>query len=269
MLVLADTDALWLLCELDRATVVMAALNRYLFAEQVTLVNHERQQAVLALEGPRATELLRLAADTPMPELPNAGDHGILMVQGIPVRAIRHSLIGGHGALCLVALDDAQTVWEHFKRIGVSRGLQFVGWEALNVARIEVGIPWFGIDMDEQNLLPETGLEKMTVSDTKGCYLGQEIIARLHTYGSVSKKLMGLLIESSEIPATGERIHHNGQEVGWITSACHSPQLQRPIALGYLKRGAYEPGTVVQVVRGEATLAATVMQLPLVPVHSP
>ncbi|MBI3996353.1 MAG: aminomethyl transferase family protein [Candidatus Omnitrophica bacterium] len=267
MLVLADADALWLLCELDRATVVMAALNRYLFAEQVTLVNHERQHAVLALEGPRATELLCRAADTPMPELPNAGDHGILIVQGIPVRAIRYSLIGGHGALCLVALDDAQTVWEHLQRVGVPFGLQLVGWEALNVARIEAGIPWFGIDMDETHLLPETGLQNMTVSDTKGCYLGQEIIARLQTYGSVSKRLVGLLVEGDDVPRTGDRIVSPGSDetLGSVTSSCNSPALHRPIALGYVKRGAYDAGTRVDIVCGKARVPATVQVPPLAP----
>lgn len=267
MLVLADADALWLLCELDRAAVVMATLNRYLFAEQVTLVNHERQQAVLALEGPRATQLLRLAADAPMPELPNAGDHSILRVQGIPVRAIRHSLIGGHGALCLVALDEAQTVWEHFKRIGGSRGLQLVGWEALNVARIEAGIPWFGVDMDETNLLPETGLERVMVSDTKGCYLGQEILARLQTYGSVSKRLVGLSVEGDDVPRAGDHIVSPGtnETLGAVTSSCDSRALRRPIALGYVKRAAYDAGTRVDIVCGKARVSATVQVPPLAP----
>jgi aminomethyltransferase len=274
MVVIADPDSLWLLCDLQRAHVVAQTLERYLFSEQVILTNHERQKAVLALQGPRTLELLIQVSGTVV-SLPNPGDHVVLPLQGLPVRLIRHTLTGGVGTLCVIDAEEAEPVWELLKERGRPFGLRPVGWQALNTARIEAGLPWFGMDMDETNLLPETGLETVAVSETKGCYLGQEIIARMQTYGSPNKKLMGLLLEGDHVPEVGDRItpassstdtagRRNGEVLGQVTSACQSPILKRPIAMGYLKRGAYEPGTAVEILRGATCLAAMVAARPLV-----
>ena len=262
LVVLADPDRLWLLCDLTRAEIVAQTLTRYLFSEQVTVANHERRQAVLALQGPRTMELLAHVIGTVI-SVPADGDHVAASLHEIPLRLVRHAVAGGVGVWCLVDAADAETVWGLFRDEGQRFGLRLVGWDALNTARIEAGLPWWGLDMDETNLLPETGLERAVVSETKGCYLGQEIIARMQTYGSPSKKLMGLVLEGDETPSRGDRIRRDGEELGHVTSACRSPVLKRPIAMGYVKRGAYEPGTVVEIVRGEGRLSATVAARPL------
>ena len=257
LLVLVDASSVWLMCEATRTVTVAQTLERYLFSEQVTLTNHERRDAVLALQGPHTLALLTqlFGSDVALPQL---GDHVMKLLQGVSVRLIHHTLTGGPGVVCLVAAEHAHMVWELLKDRGKQLGLVLVGWEALNIARIEAGIPWFGIDMDESNLLPETGLETVLASDTKGCYIGQEIVARLQTYGSANKKLMGLRIESDQVPQTQDMIVRNGEELGRVTSACSSLALKQPIALGYLKRGAYDPGTRVEILHGGARLAATV-----------
>ena len=262
LLVLADPDALWLLCDLQCAPVVAKTLDKYRFSEQVTVIAHERRQAVLALQGPGAIELLTHLSGTVI-ELSRPGDHTGARVHEVPLRVIRHSLTGGFGVLCMVDADRVDAVWNSLRREGSPHGLRLVGWEALNAARIEAGLPWFGIDMDEANLLPETGLEAVAVSDTKGCYIGQEIVARMQTYGSANKKLMGLRVEGDEV-AAGDRIVRKGEELGNVTSACRSPVLRCPIAMGYVKRGAYEPGTVVDILHGAARVRATVTERPFV-----
>ena len=264
LLVLADQDACWLLCDATRAAVVVETLNRYLFAEHVSLTNHERRDAVLALQGPRTTDCLgRLFGSAVV--LPQSGDHVVRVFEGISLRLVRHSLAGEAGVLCLCPAEHAHRLWELLRARGAAAGLTLVGWEALNTARIEAGIPWFGIDMDETNLLPETGWETATVSDTKGCYLGQEIVARMRTYGSASKKLMGLLVEGARVPEMGDRIERDREPIGRITSACWSPSLERPVAMGYVKRGAYDPGARVEIVRDGQRLSAIVANRPLVP----
>jgi len=262
LFVLAEDQAHWLVCDLSRAVVVAETLNRYLFAEQVTLVNHERRWAVLALQGPRTIEALTEVFGGVV-ALPQPGDHVRRMLGDLPVWVVRQSLAGGLGAWCLIDADAAQAAWTLFAQRGGRIGLRLVGWEALNAARIEAGIPWFGIDMDESNLLPETGLERTAVSDTKGCYLGQEIVARLATYGSASRKLMGVVFEGADQAQAGDEIRCRGEDVGRITSAGYSPALGRAVALGYLKRGAYEAGTAVDVLRGAARLRAAVAATPL------
>jgi aminomethyltransferase len=126
--------------------------------------------------------------------------------------------------------------------------------EALEIVRIESGIPRFGIDMDETNLAPEAGIEARAISYTKGCYIGQEVISRIRTYGQVARALRGLRCEA--LPATGDKLFLQGKEVGYVTSAIHSPVLNANIALGYVRREHNAIGTKLD--------GAEIVQLPFV-----
>ncbi|MBI3011089.1 MAG: aminomethyl transferase family protein [Candidatus Omnitrophica bacterium] len=262
--VLADPDAIWLLCDLSRSGVVAQTLDRHHFSEEISLTNHERRWAALALQGPRTMDLLRPLFGVAGP-VPQPGDHAVVALQDLTIRLVHSRLTDEPGLLCLVRAEEALAVWGWLSRRGREMGLSPVGWEALNTARIEAGIPWFGIDMDTVNLLPETGLEEQLASETKGCYVGQEIIARVRTYGSANKRLMGLLIEGDDVPETGDPMMRGGELLGHVTSACRSPALRRPIAMGYVKRGAYEPGTAVEILHGTDRLRATITTRPFIP----
>jgi folate-binding protein YgfZ len=187
-----------------------------------------------------------------------------LTIEDVPVRLIRHSVTGELGAILVVLAEHAAWLWDWLRQRAQPQGLTPIGWEALNVLRIEAGIPWFGIDMDETNVLSETGLEEQAVSDTKGCYVGQEVIARLQTYGSVSRKLMGLACEGLRVPQPKDPITKGGDALGTVTSACCSPALNRPIALGYVKRPFYEAGTLVTILHEGQTIAAQVVKRPFI-----
>ena len=89
--------------------------------------------------------------------LPASGDHGTVTFEGIMMRIVRHHLTAESGVLCLLRAEDAPAAWEALERRGRPLGLARVGWEALNTARIEDGIPWWGIDMTSANVLPEIG----------------------------------------------------------------------------------------------------------------
>src|SRR5260370_23618504 len=95
------------------------------------------------------------------------------------------------------------------------------GWRALETARIEAGIPRFGADMDETNLAPEAGIESRAISYSKGCYIGQEVIARIRTYRQVTKTLRGLrLADDLKVPPMqGDKLMLRAQETGYNTSA--------------------------------------------------
>lgn len=261
LLVLAQEDSLWLMCEMPQATTVMQQLDQYHFSEQVTFTNHERAYAVLAVQGPTTIAVLTELYGRVI-SLPRPGDHVTISFQQIPVWVIRHSLTAEIGTLCLVKTEHAEWLWEQWQRWSPSANVTRVGWDALNVARIEAGIPWWGVDMDGSHLLPETGLEAVMVSDTKGCYIGQEIIARLQTYGSVSKRLVGLRLTPPHVPQRADAIVRGDEPLGQVTSACDSPALRCPIALGYVKRPFYESSTPVEILRGTSRLPATVVTLP-------
>jgi folate-binding protein YgfZ len=122
----------------------------------------------------------------------------------------------------------------------------------LDSLRVEALRPWYGADVTAENLLHETGLVAECHSAAKGCYLGQEVIARLEARGgNVNKALRGLRLSA---PATkGDAIAHEGREVGRVTTAAVSPRLG-PIAMGYLGRSAFAPGTAVEVAGAPANV---------------
>jgi folate-binding protein YgfZ len=118
--------------------------------------------------------------------------------------------------------------------------------------------------MDETNVVTETNLDD-AVSFTKGCYIGQEIIARIKYRGHVAKKLNGLMFEQDEPIEAGAVIKSvEGKHIGRVTSVARSPRLKRMIALGYLRYECLAPGTSVKVVSGELEVSATVNVLPFV-----
>ncbi|MBM3289937.1 MAG: tetratricopeptide repeat protein, partial [Candidatus Hydrogenedentes bacterium] len=116
---------------------------------------------------------------------------------------------------------------------------------------IEAGIPRFGVDMDTSNRMPETTLERESVSYDKGCYLGQEVIAKLRAYSTVKLALVGLVLEAGEFPPIDSTLYLGENEIGVLKSAVFSPTLGKPIALAYLDRDHRAPGAVLEL-RGRA-----------------
>jgi folate-binding protein YgfZ len=130
--------------------------------------------------------------------------------------------------------------------------------EIYEVLRIENGVPLYGIDMDETTIVPELSLENL-ISYNKGCYIGQEIIARIHFRGHIAKQLTGLVLESGESGVESrELLTVDGKNAGRITSVCYSPKLEKHIALGYVRYDYLAEGTELKM--GEIT--ATVKNLP-------
>ena len=140
------------------------------------------------------------------------------------------------------------------------------GWQALEMIRIEAGIPRFGVDMDETNLAPEAGLDSRAISYSKGCYIGQEVIARIRTYGQVAKSLRGLVLSDdlAELPRRGEKLRHGDKEVGFITSAVRSPTIPANVALGYVRRECNQPGTALTLRTAGGEFPVSIAPLPFV-----
>jgi folate-binding protein YgfZ len=157
-----------------------------------------------------------------------------------------------------VDAGHALLLWEAL----ILNGARAVGFDALETLRIEAGLPRYGLDMDETNIVTEAGLDE-AVSYTKGCYTGQEIIARIHWRGHVAKKLTGLLLgEEEKVEREAKIMTTDGKEIGRITSSAFSPRLKRTIALGYIKYDYLAPGTQARV--GAEEREAVVTELPFV-----
>jgi folate-binding protein YgfZ len=125
----------------------------------------------------------------------------------------------------------------------------------VEMLRIEAGLPLYGIDLDERNLPQEVNRDAEAISFTKGCYLGQETVARIDALGHVNWLLTGLLLPAGPLPAAGTTFEQDGSDVARMTSSSYSPRLQRPLAMAYVRQRSSSPGTVLP--------GAEVISLPL------
>jgi folate-binding protein YgfZ len=234
---------------------VLKNIERFTLAGDFRVTDVTGQTALISVQGRAAVEVVRsVLGDTAAAIEPNRVD----MTNEITV--IRATHTAAEGFDLIVSADQASKLWDALQ----SAGARPVGYEALETLRIEAGLPRYGVDMDETNVLTETGLDD-AVSYTKGCYVGQEIIARIKYRGHVAKKLVGLLFEEAVTTRAGETIKSmDGKEIGRITSATYSPQLRRTIALGYLKFDYLTPGTAVKVITVDEEIPAHVTALPFV-----
>ena len=137
-------------------------------------------------------------------------------------------------------------MWDILLSSGEELGVTPVGMDAMNTLRVEAGIPAYGVDMDESNIPIEAGLWD-ALDFEKGCYVGQEVVARIKWRGHVNWHLLGLLLDGDTVPKPGDEIFSGERKIGRVTSGVFSPSLGKPIALGYLRREFKEPGTKVTV----------------------
>jgi folate-binding protein YgfZ len=131
---------------------------------------------------------------------------------------------------------------------------------AWDVLRTEAGIPIYGVDIDETTTMPEIG--ENGISYNKGCYIGQEVVAKVKYIGHVNRRFVGLTLTGSDIPELRSPIYKGVKEVGSVTTSLFSPGLERPIALGFVSRSAYSPGTEVEILSEGKRLPATIVDLP-------
>ncbi|MDX1649097.1 MAG: glycine cleavage T C-terminal barrel domain-containing protein [Myxococcota bacterium] len=244
---LALEDALWL--ELERAAIpgVQAHLDRYIIADDVTLRDASEEIARLAVEGPRAAEAVSDALDGgagPEPE-------GFVEARlgGATVRVAAWGFLGEHGRQVFAPAAEAANVEAALLEAGAGAGLAPVGEEAFHVRRVEVGTPWPGHELDESVLPAEARLER-AVSTTKGCYTGQEVVARLRSRGRRNHLLVGLRFEGPA-PSPGAALEAEGRKAGEVTSVAEPPE-SGPIGLGFVKAELAEPGTRLALEGGAA-----------------
>ncbi len=241
-----------------------AALRKFLlYGTKAKMAKGIESQGLFLLSGPKATEILNksLGVET----------ENLASLQSIPF-----SFEGTEGFLArteetgmanfelFVPLDALASVWTHLLKTGDPLGLKPIGAATLETVRIEAGLPRLGPDINERIVPPEANLEGIALSLSKGCYPGQEVVARMDTYGSVKRRLVGLVIEGTEKdqPETGAKLFSGTREVGWVSSATFSPLLQKPIALGFPLRDFAKPDTQLELEIQARRIPARVSSLP-------
>lgn len=223
---------------------VKERLEKFIIADDVQLADAAPSFGLLSVIGPGARAV---CAKLELPDLE----------PGMTIKPFGSSYAAKTPRLKTDSVDifhprDDSTLLERLKAAGAVQ----IGTETFEIARVEQGIPRFGADMDENTLVPEA--IEHAISYTKGCYIGQEVIARIRTYGQVAKALRGLSFEpNAPVPSPGDKILKDGKEVGWITSAVFSPKLQRPVALGYVRKECNQIGTQLLVNEARAAIVPT------------
>ena len=232
-------DSAVILVETIQKENLLNHLNSFLFREDValTLSNH----FILALQGPKSQELIKHFTQSSdyIPEKPN--DVCEFIFEELPCLAISKSLTGEEGCALIFQTESKETVMHELLKFEQQSFVTQIDDHTQEVFRIEAGIPSYGKDISDKNILPETGLEHSSVSYNKGCYIGQEVIARIKTYGAPNFALMGLIIEGESLPLLDSEIVFDSKKLGVIKSSIFSYSLQKNIALAYIQKDHRSP----------------------------
>jgi folate-binding protein YgfZ len=235
------TDEVWLDTEPEGLEAARKHLQMYKIGRDAEVADVGAERATLSLIGPRSAEV---AATAVLPE--NACEAAL--VGGVECLAV--GTIAGIDLVCATA--EAEKLGDALLAAGAAE----VSAEAAEIVRIEAGVPRFGAEMGTETMPAEAGIVEATVSFTKGCYIGQETVARLHYKGRPNRHLRGLRLSAPATPGAGLRLGE--KEVGRLGGSAVSPALG-PIGLAIVRREA-EPGTELAV--GEDGVTAQVVDLP-------
>lgn len=244
--------------ELGYEKKVFELLQKFIITEDVKLSDVTEQFAHAALLGKRSEVLAQALFPGHFPDFAEF-HHANFHLGDSDVILIRQSRSGAKGFHLLIPAGKADRVAERVLLVGKLYGLAPIGFGTAEIIRMEAGIPRYGIDVDENVSLGEAALDDLATSETKGCYPGQEVVARTKTYGGLQRKLIGLTFQKGPLPAAGDKIVTSDaaeKEIGWITSACASPALEKGIALGYLAKGYFEKSIEVRIKSRGNTLPA-------------
>ncbi len=233
-----------------------ALLRKYIFFQQVAAENQTGVMGVLHVEGTGAGKILEMVIGQEGPPEP----HSSLLASGALV--VRESRGGFEGFDLRVARGELESLRDSL----VAAGAAPVESAILEAARIEAGIPRWGAELTEEVLPDEAGLPaRGYVSYTKGCYIGQETVARIRTYGHVNRRLVGLLLSFAVLPPPGSEVRHAEKKAGIVTSAVRSLRLSKTVALAFVHLDHSGPGSRLSVPLSGGPAEAVVTSLPLAP----
>ena len=213
--IMAFPDSFWIDVESGRAQPLRQDLEKFIIADDVAVENISARYNHFGLLGPQAPVILQ-ALKLDFPSKPDefrivaSADYGELIVP--------RSFFGGDEFVEIFApVDRAEGLASALDQAGG----RWAGWLALEKRRVELGIPRFGIDMDENTMPPEAGIQDRAISYTKGCYVGQEVISRIKSVGHVNRTLVRLKLSGSTL--RGAKLVKDSAEVGWVTSCAEIP----------------------------------------------
>ena len=225
---------------------ITSHLDRYIIREDVRLTDKTEQWGQLLVAGEEAAAALAQLATDPLPE--RSWQHEANTIADRPTYLRRVLLAGPTSVQVCCAASDLPTVRSAFEAAGAVSCDRAV----LETVRIENGIAFYGLDVTQDNLPQEVDRNHTAISFDKGCYIGQETVARLDALGHVNKLLVAIKFDRSEIPPPGTELVSNDKTVGKVTSSTFSPKFDAPLALAYVRSGHNAPGSRLASAYGDA-----------------
>ena len=250
-------NSLWLDGTPGQQEIIRSHLGQFLLIDDVQIIPQSTERGELFVTGPLAAPLLQLDESFVV------GSHVRRGSEGNILDLRRVDLLGKPGFLLSTARSRIETVNQSLSAIGVVHGSADL-FEAL---RVEAGFPRFGIDMTDDNLAQEVARTKQCISFDKGCYLGQETIARLDSLGHTNRELRRLRFDADQIPAASTPLLDatGTTEAGFLTSVAKaSPDSKNSaehtvVGIGMLKRAFYQPDTIVSYRCGDQHVTGRVL----------
>lgn len=256
------SDSLWVEDVGEVGDATFQALKKFLlYGIKAKMENCAESWGLLLVSGPKAFATVSAAFGVEMSNLKPVS--AVAAQIGGQASFVLHTEETGEDDLEILLPAEALSIaWERLMEAGSTYGIKAVGGHAREALRIEAGLPKAGPDLNEEIVPPEANLEGKAFSLNKGCYPGQEVVARMDTYGNVRRHLVGLVMKGSVIPPSGAKLFIGDREIGWVSSATRSPQLKAPIALAFPLRDFSAPDTTISVEIDGARHDATVQALP-------
>ena len=235
-------------------------LKKSIISEDVELEDLTQLLAIISVNGPRSSELVK---DLFKQSFSRLGEYDNVAVpfDDNDVLVVKDMHLGEEGLNLFVQRNSAPALWRSVLDALEDNQTQPFGLTAYDSLRLESGRPEFMVDMDESTIPLEARLEK-AIHFNKGCYTGQEVIARVRRMVLSKMFLIGMVFDGQKVPVKGDKLYERGREVGRITSSTWSPVLKRPIALGYVVRDLAKAGT--SLYSSNENLAAQVVDVPFV-----
>jgi folate-binding protein YgfZ len=251
----AQTDGFLIDTGESPASHVKEILDRFIITEDVHVIDATLDLVQMTIQGPKSSEAIKQVLGAEAQDLKQFEQKDLG-----PSTIIARDRTGQSGYDIVLPVLEAEPVWHGFLLNGGEIGINPVGSRALEILRLEAGYPKYAADIDENTIVLEAGF-KDALNFTKGCYLGQEVVARATHIGRVNKQLVRLEIETRDPVPPRSKLMSDGKEAGFITSAAFSPGLGRVASLGYANREFAKEGTKVNVQSGEISFSAVVTKI--------
>lgn len=233
-------------------------LDKYIIADDVEL-KKVTDVGIIAVAGPNASELIEYVLDTE--ELDSLTEYGSVRVDFNTdgVICVRSDFFGGIGFQLITSSGNLEKLWTSLTSSNTD--VTPFGYQTQESLRIEAGTPVYSKELTDSVIPLEAELD-YAIDFEKGCYIGQEIVARMKYRGHPNRLLRGIEIQSESLIPNNTKIYDRDKEIGWVTSSAYSPLLEKQIALGYVRMAYTDPGCIVQLEVSEGHITGTITVLP-------